>query len=79
MTIYTTITFTAAFQVPGEYEDEMGFAVLRKNKQFRTFLIYDCLALRTSAAVMCIHFAFTIFPEIKYPRLAGMQKCSAVS
>ncbi|KAL0005499.1 hypothetical protein SO802_013060 [Lithocarpus litseifolius] len=70
MTIFTTVTFAAAFQVPGGYEDETGLAVLRKNKHFRTFMIFDCLAFGTSAAVMCIHFAFTIFPEVKYPRLA---------
>ena len=75
ITIFTTVTFAAAFQVPGGYEDKTGLAVLRKNKHFRTFLIFDCLAFGTSAAVMCIHFAFTIFPDIKYPRLAGMQKC----
>ena len=33
-------------------------------------MIFDCLAFGTSAAVMCIHFAITIFPEVKYPRLA---------
>ena len=33
-------------------------------------MIFDCLAFGTSAAIMCIHFAFTIFPEVKYPRLA---------
>ena len=75
MTIYINVTFTAVFQVPGEYEDETGLAVLRKNKNFQTFLIFDCLAFGTSAAVMGIHFAFTIFPDIKYPRLVGMQKC----
>ncbi|KAL4637590.1 hypothetical protein ACB092_03G087900 [Castanea dentata] len=69
MTIFTTVTFAAAFQVPGGYEDS-GLAVLRKNKHFRTFMIFDCLAFGTSAAVMCIHFAFTIFPEVKYPRLS---------
>ncbi|XP_065630195.1 protein ACCELERATED CELL DEATH 6-like [Quercus suber] len=69
MTIFTTVTFAAAFQVPGGYEDS-GLAILRKNKHFRTFLIFDCLAFGTSAAVMCIHFAITIFPEVKYPRLS---------
>ncbi|KAM4119545.1 hypothetical protein ACJW30_03G068200 [Castanea mollissima] len=69
MTIFTTVTFAAAFQVPGGYEDS-GLAVLRKNKHFRTFMIFDCLAFGTSAAVMCIHFAFTIFPEVKYPCLS---------
>ena len=49
MTIYTNVTFTAVFQVPGEYEDETGLAVLRKNKNFQTFLIFDCLAFGTSA------------------------------
>nr|POF09157.1 ankyrin repeat-containing protein npr4 [Quercus suber] len=49
MTIFTTVTFAAAFQVPGGYEDS-GLAILRKNKHFRTFLIFDCLAFGTSAA-----------------------------
>ena len=69
ITIFTTVTFAAAFQVPGGYENT-GLAVLRKNKHFRTFMIFDCLAFGTSAAVMCIHFAITIFPEVKYPRLS---------
>ena len=48
-TIIATVTFAAAFQVPGEYEDKTGLAVLRKNKHFRTFMIFDCLAFGTSA------------------------------
>ena len=70
MTIFTTVTFAAAFQVPGGYKDKTGLAILRKKKHFKTFLIFDCLAFGTSAAIMCIHFAFTIFPEIKYSHLA---------
>ncbi|KAL0005502.1 hypothetical protein SO802_013063 [Lithocarpus litseifolius] len=46
MTIFTTVTFAAAFQVPGGYENT-GLAVLRKNKHFRTFLMFDCLAFGT--------------------------------
>ncbi|KAK7818405.1 ankyrin repeat-containing protein itn1 [Quercus suber] len=80
ITIFTTVTFAAAFQVPGGYENT-GLAVLRKNKHFRTFMIFDCLAFGTSAAVMCIHFAITIFSrsKISSPLPVRRNAASAVS
>ncbi|KAL0005449.1 hypothetical protein SO802_013010 [Lithocarpus litseifolius] len=32
MTIFTIVTFAAAFQVPGGYEDKTGLAISRKKK-----------------------------------------------
>ena len=55
MTIITTVTFAAALQLPGGY-DNNGKAILKDNKHFKDFLKYDSLAFGISAAAMCIHF-----------------------
>nr|XP_023887712.1 ankyrin repeat-containing protein ITN1-like [Quercus suber] len=58
-TLITTVTFAAAFQVPGGY-DGNGKANLQKNQQFRYFLIFDSLAFTTSTASLLIHSAFKV-------------------
>ena len=54
MTLITTVTFAAAFQMPGGY-DGHGKANLVKSRDFRKFLIYDSLSFGTSAfSLLCL-------------------------
>lgn len=48
-TIIATVTFSAAFQVPGGYNN-YGIAVLRRAKQFRLYMLYDALSFGFAAA-----------------------------
>ncbi|PON52305.1 Transmembrane protein [Parasponia andersonii] len=54
-TIIASITFAAAIQVPGGYDDT-GMAILRDKTSFRYFLVYDSMAFGFSAASMFIHY-----------------------
>ena len=62
MTLITTVTFAAAFQMPGGY-DVNGKASLVKSREFRKFLIYDSLSFGTSAFSLLIYFATPIIPK----------------
>ncbi|KAL4653405.1 hypothetical protein ACB092_01G300500 [Castanea dentata] len=55
MTLITTVTFAAAFQVPGGY-DGHGKANLVKSRDFKIFLICDTLSFGSSAASLLIYF-----------------------
>ena len=55
MTLITTVTFAAAFQVPGGY-DGNGKANLVKSRDFRNFLIFDSCSFGTSAASLIFMF-----------------------
>nr|POE84846.1 ankyrin repeat-containing protein [Quercus suber] len=58
MTLITTVTFAAAFQVPGGYDDN-GKAILAKSKDFRNFLIFDTFSFGSSTFSLLIYFAFS--------------------
>ena len=57
-TIIATVTFTAAFTVPGGYESggvNSGLAVLRKRAAFKAFMIADAFAFAFSAASILVY------------------------
>ena len=57
-TIIATVTFTAAFTVPGGYEsggDNQGLAILSKQAAFKVFVIANALAFGFSTASMLVY------------------------
>ncbi|KAK4539025.1 hypothetical protein RGQ29_032039 [Quercus rubra] len=58
-TLITTVTFAAAFQVPGGYDDK-GKPILLNNKRFKYFLIFDSLAFVTSIVSLFIYFGMPL-------------------
>ena len=81
-TLITTVTFAAAFQVPGGYDDK-GKPILLNNKQFKDFLIFDSLAFVTSIASLFIYFGMPLLqrltPAARYPILQLARLLSMVS
>ena len=65
MTLITTVTFAAAFQVPGGY-DGNGKAILVKSRDFRIFLIFDMLSFGFSAATLLIHFGMPMIQKMTF-------------
>lgn len=65
MTLITTVTFAAAFQVPGGY-DANGKANLVKSRDFRNFLIFDTLSFGSSAGSLLIYFAVPIIQKMTF-------------
>ena len=56
ITIITTVTYAAAFQLPGGYDSNTGMPVLRNHPAFRLFLECNSLSFVCSAAVMFLHY-----------------------
>nr|XP_023872574.1 protein ACCELERATED CELL DEATH 6-like [Quercus suber] len=68
-TIIATVTFAAAFQVPGGTGGD-GLATLREKGSFVKFLIYDSLAFGFSAVSIFANFAYPFLAKatrITYP------------
>ena len=62
-TLITTVTFAAALQVPGGYDDK-GKPILLNNQQFKDFLIWDSLAFGTSTGSLCIYFGMPLLRRL---------------
>ena len=56
ITIITTVTYAAAFQLPGGYDSNTGMPVLRIDPAFHLFLGLNSLSFVCSAFVMFIHY-----------------------
>ncbi|KAL0014350.1 hypothetical protein SO802_001419 [Lithocarpus litseifolius] len=65
MTLITTVTFAAAFQVPGGY-DGNGHANLQKRRDFRIFLIFDTFSFGSSAFSLLIYFAMPVIQKMTF-------------
>ncbi|XP_022722162.1 ankyrin repeat-containing protein At5g02620-like [Durio zibethinus] len=56
-TLVATVTFTAAFTVPGGYKsDEQGDATLSRDPAFKAFIITNTLAFVSSLLAVLLHF-----------------------
>ena len=62
-TLITTVTFAAALQVPGGYDDK-GKPILLNNIQFKAFLRWDSLAFGTSTGSLCIYFGMPLLRRL---------------
>ncbi|XP_050271172.1 uncharacterized protein LOC126714833 isoform X4 [Quercus robur] len=65
MTLITTVTFAAAFQVPGGY-DGNGKANLQKSRDFRIFMIFDTFSFGSSAFSLLIYFAMPVIQRMTF-------------
>ncbi|GMY20732.1 protein ACCELERATED CELL DEATH 6-like [Fagus crenata] len=79
MSIITSVTFAAAFQVPGGYDNTTGKAVLINNGYFEQYMLFNSFAFGASSASMFIHFLRTIFQDSKYAFLLPNRKVSVLS
>ncbi|KAG5224865.1 ankyrin repeat-containing protein [Salix suchowensis] len=54
--LIATVTFAAAFTLPGGYKSDQGTAILAKKAAFIVFLISDAISLVLSISAVFIHF-----------------------
>ncbi|KAF8391955.1 hypothetical protein HHK36_022295 [Tetracentron sinense] len=83
-TLIATVTFAAAFQVPGGYKTDNGTSVLADDSTFKRFLDADATAFRLSMSALVLSFGFTLlrnWPSSKgggaVVALGGAQWCTA--
>nr|XP_048326014.1 ankyrin repeat-containing protein At5g02620-like [Ziziphus jujuba var. spinosa] len=65
-TFIATATFTAAFQLPGGYNND-GLAVSSSRADFKKFLFCDTVAFVCSTASMLIHFIVPVLGALAVP------------
>ncbi|KAF8369839.1 hypothetical protein HHK36_032138 [Tetracentron sinense] len=63
-TLIATVTFAAAFQVPGGYKTDNGTSVLADDSTFKQFLDADAKAFKLSMAALLLSFTFTLLRNI---------------
>ncbi|KAH7511768.1 hypothetical protein FEM48_Zijuj12G0017800 [Ziziphus jujuba var. spinosa] len=73
-TIFASITFAAAMQMPGGYGSD-GMANLRETVGFKIFLITDSVAFGCAAASMFIHFGVALFSKLLQVKYAHPIHC----
>lgn len=69
-TLNATVTFQAAIQIPGGY-DNNGLPILSKDTWFQQFLIQNSISFSLSAFIISFHFLVVFFPQrfkVPYPR-----------
>jgi hypothetical protein len=74
-TLIATVTFTAAFTVPGGYQSQgvdEGLAVLGKSAAFGAFLIANTLAFGLSMTSILIHFIASLLGDVVSRNRAGL-------
>jgi len=54
--LVATVTFAAAFTMPGGYKNEQGTPVLIKKAAFAVFVISDAIAMVLSTSALFMHF-----------------------
>ncbi|KAF9661600.1 hypothetical protein SADUNF_Sadunf19G0085700 [Salix dunnii] len=60
-TLIATVTFAAAFTLPGGYNSDQGTAILAKKPAFIAFLISDAISMALSASAVFIYFLLAIY------------------
>ncbi|XP_022722156.1 ankyrin repeat-containing protein At5g02620-like [Durio zibethinus] len=65
-TLVATVTFAAAFTVPGGYKTKQGTATLSRDSAFQAFIITDTLAFVSSLLAIFLHFLFVLFSPTKF-------------
>ncbi|KAJ0014624.1 hypothetical protein Pint_21254 [Pistacia integerrima] len=62
--LIATVTFVAAFTMPGGYQSEkgqdQGTAILSRNYHFQSFIIADSIAMSLSVSAVFIHFVMAL-------------------
>ncbi|KAJ6696657.1 hypothetical protein OIU85_003050 [Salix viminalis] len=62
--LIATVTFAAAFTLPGGYKSDKGTAILAKKAAFIVFLISDAISMVLSISAVFIHFLLALLPSL---------------
>ncbi|KAG5224861.1 ankyrin repeat-containing protein [Salix suchowensis] len=59
--LIATVTFAAAFTLPGGYKSDQGTAILAKKVAFMVFVISDAISMVLSISAVFIHFLLALY------------------
>ncbi|KAG5224826.1 ankyrin repeat-containing protein [Salix suchowensis] len=59
--LIATVTFAAAFTLPGGYKSDQGTAILAKKVAFIVFVISDAISMVLSTSAVFIHFLLALY------------------
>ena len=63
--LIATVTFAAAFTLPGGYKSDRGTAILAKKAAFIVFVISDTMSLVLSTLAVFIHFLISLIKGLE--------------
>jgi cadmium resistance protein CadD (predicted permease) len=63
--LIATVTFAAAFTLPGGYKRNQGTAILAKKYAFKIFIISDTISMVSSICAVFIHFYMAYFEGLE--------------
>uniref|UniRef100_A0A6N2LZ99 PGG domain-containing protein n=1 Tax=Salix viminalis TaxID=40686 RepID=A0A6N2LZ99_SALVM len=62
--LIATVTFAAAFTLPGGYKSDQGTAILAKKTAFIVFVISDAISMVLSTSAVFIHFLLALYQGV---------------
>jgi hypothetical protein len=63
--LIATVTFAAAFTIPGGYKSNQGTAILAKKTAFIVFIILDAISMMLSICAIFMHFYMAYFQGLE--------------
>jgi len=72
--LIATVTFAAAFTLPGGYKSDRGTAILAKKTAFIVFVISDTISMVLSTFVVFIHFLISLIQGLELVKYEQMDE-----
>jgi len=72
--LIATVTFAAAFTLPGGYKSDRGTAILANKAAFIVFVISDAMSLVLSILAVFIHFLISLIHGLEMVKYAMINK-----
>jgi hypothetical protein len=76
--LIATVTFAAAFTLPGGYKSDRGTALLAKKAAFIVFVISDSISMVLSIFVVFIHFLISLIHGFELVKRKDISKYAAI-
>ncbi|KAF9661596.1 hypothetical protein SADUNF_Sadunf19G0085200 [Salix dunnii] len=77
-TVIATVTFAAAFTLPGGYKSDQGTAILANKLAFKMFLILDAMSMALSSSAVFIYFFLALYQGFLNRTIVVLFKCATL-
>jgi len=76
--LIATVTFAAAFTLPGGYKSDRGTAILAKKAAFIVFVISDAMSMVLSISAVFIHFLISLIHGFELVKRKNISEEAAI-